>query len=110
MQRQAFFPSPGILRYRPPPRHLDPKMPLPHWEADSATEVTGEQWGWKASEGTAPPEVSVLHVAVNNATPSLLKRVKGNFGLWERPIMQMQAEASFLKCTYLTKASRVFGH
>ena len=57
-----------------------------------------------------PPEVIMLHMVVNNATLSLLNTVKGNVGLWERTIMQIQAEASLLKCTYLTKASRVFGH
>lgn len=44
---------------------------------------------------------------VNKAALSLLNRVKGNSGLWERTIMQIQAEVGFLKCTYLTKASRV---
>lgn len=57
--------------------------------------------------GKEPPEVIILHTVVNNATLSLLNRVKGNSGLWERAIMQIQAEASFLKCTYLTKAFRV---
>lgn len=57
--------------------------------------------------GKEPPEVIILHMVVNNATLSLLNRVKGNFGLWEKTIMQIQAEASFLKCTYLTKAFRV---
>lgn len=57
-----------------------------------------------------PPEVIILHMVVNSAALSLLNTVKGNVGLWERTIMQIQAEASLLKCTCLTKASRVFGH
>lgn len=57
--------------------------------------------------GEEPPEVIILHKVVNNATSSLLSRVKGNVGLWGRTIMQIQAEARLSKCTYLTKAFRV---
>lgn len=71
-------------------------LPL-HQEAGRATEVTGGQSGKEACWGKEPPEVIFLPTLVNKAASSLLSRVKGNSGLWERTIMQIPGRSRLFK-------------
>lgn len=90
------LPAPGIIGHQAPLRHLyqkDAAAPLGGWLGHRGHRwVVGEEG---ICGGKEPSEVIILHMVVNNATLSLLNRGRGKFGLWERTIMQIQADGSF---------------